>query len=147
MPRCMYLSRRVSPCVAEWHVHLYICVQAGCFWELPLLCHLPPLNWIQVSSGNLLSKHISSCQAKIKRRLIVVSCRGKLCSVSLQPRGQATNSRAPPWRQASPDYASTSYWSLSNRDTDEVPIQAFHLSHHSKHIALRGKGVGVSAGV
>lgn len=63
--------------------------------------------------------------------MIVVSCSGKLHSVSLQLRGQAANSRAPSWSRTPPDYAPTPHWCLSNTNTDEVSLQAFYLSHHS----------------
>lgn len=75
--------------------------------------------------------------AKPKTLLIVVSCSGKLHSVSLQLRGHAANSRAPSWRPALPDYASTSHWSPSNTHTDEVSLQAFHLFHHSAQCSWR----------
>lgn len=75
--------------------------------------------------------------------LIVVSCSGKLHSVSLQLRGQAANSRAPSWRRAPPDYASTSHWSLSATHTDEVSLQAFHVPRHSIQYSLERDGGGV----
>ena len=133
-PECFYACVCVFVIICCRMTQINVCMFT-CFQETLLLCYLLTYNTFQVVNycWNVVIPAKSGIKKKERKEklLMVVSCSGKLHSVSLQLRGQAANSRAPSWRWACPDYASTPRRSFSKTHTDEVSLRSFHLSQHS----------------